>query len=341
MRTEQGSGTHRTGIMKRLILTAFFVLLFIAGLYFGLRYSAQQNMRPVEKTFFAFGSFVEIHIRTDRTEDAQRVIEEAMEECSRLDSLFSLYIDDSPLLRINRSEFAVLPEEIAALLKVSMGVYHQTDGAFDPALGALTELWGFEKDSMHLPAIDSIVAVLQVSGAEKIVLSGDTLKKPKDVQLNFGAIAQGYGADVICRILEREGFDDYLVNSGGEVRQKGDWSVGVRHPRDEHETLVSLHLQDKAVATSGDYERYFVLDGKRFHHILDPKTGYPATGCQSVTVIAKTAAEADALATGLFVLGPKKGMEIIEQIPDAAALIITSEGTELQSKRFNTYIRRK
>ncbi|CAG1772279.1 FAD:protein FMN transferase [uncultured bacterium] len=327
--------------MKRLILTVFFVLLFIAGLYFGLRYSAQQNMRPVGKTFFAFGSFVEIHIRTDRTEDAERVIAEAMEVCGRLDSLFSLYIDDSPLLQINRSENAVLPAEIAELLSVSMKVYDQTGGAFDPAIGALTELWGFEKDSMHLPGKDSITAVMQLSGADKIEVRGDTLIKPLGVHLNFGAIAQGYGADVICRILEREGFDDYLVNSGGEVRQNGDWLVGVRHPRDEHETLYSLNLQNKAAATSGDYERYFVLNGKRFHHILDPKTGYPATGCQSVTVIAKTAAEADALATGVFVLGPKKGLEIIEQNPDAATLIITSDGTELQSKRFNTYIRRK
>ncbi|MBD3410285.1 MAG: FAD:protein FMN transferase, partial [Ignavibacteriales bacterium] len=152
--------------------------------------------------------------------------------------------------------------------------------------------------------------------------------------LNFGAVAKGYAVDRAARILDEAGIEEYLINAGGEIAMRGEWTIGIQHPRKRDATYATLTLEDAALGTSGDYERYFIADGTRYHHLLDPRTGRPARKAQSATVIAEDATTADALATAAFVLGPELGVRLIEKIDGADALIIDADGEEHTTKNF-------
>ncbi|MDZ4159027.1 MAG: FAD:protein FMN transferase, partial [Anaerolineaceae bacterium] len=221
------------------------------------------------------------------------------------------------------------------------GEWHRlSDGAFDAALGALVNLWGFGGGSPALPLHPEIMDALALSGWERVqLLDGERVSRPAGVQLDFGGIGKGYAVDRAVEILRQYGVSQALVNAGGEIAVLGGgWRIGIQHPRLENALLGSLELKDMAVATSGDYQQFFELDGKRYHHILNPKTGYPATGIHGVTVIAPNCTDADALATAIFVLGPDPGLALVENLPGVEALIIDNSGKIYMSKGFNGYL---
>lgn len=167
------------------------------------------------------------------------------------------------------------------------------------------------------------------------------LLQKNGVEINFGAVAKGYAVDRAFEILKSKGIDNFLINAGGEIRQNGnDWIVGIQHPRDELRFIERLQLKDKAVATSGDYENYFITEGVRYHHIISPFDGKPASGCQSVTVIADDCTTADALATGIFVMGVEAGLALAENRNNIEVLVIDFNGNKHLSKDFNKYILR-
>jgi thiamine biosynthesis lipoprotein len=150
--------------------------------------------------------------------------------------------------------------------------------------------------------------------------------------VDLGAIAKGYAIDRAAEVLRRAGIESAAINAGGDIRLIGDhgarpWRIAIQHPRDSARPLATLELADAAVVTSGDYERFFEQDGVRYHHIFDPRTGYPAGRCQSVTVVAPSAALADALSTAVFVLGPEEGFALLQRFPEAEGLIVAADGT--------------
>ena len=181
--------------------------------------------------------------------------------------------------------------------------------------------------SFRIEAIDS---ALSLSGWKKIkLLDENKIIKKKKVGLNFGAIAKGYAVDRAIDVLKTLGIKEALVNAGGEISVIGnDWIVGIQHPREINSIIKKIKLDGFTVATSGDYEQYFEVDGNRYHHILDPKTGYPSTGLQSVTIINKSNAFADALATAVFVMGKENGIKLIESLDDTEAMIIDDRGQD-------------
>jgi thiamine biosynthesis lipoprotein len=315
-----------------------FIYLAIFGFFFLIGYflgdpdvvGGEENVRRT----VALGTVVEIQTRDD-PEDVADAIDAAFAEFARIDSLLSTYREESPVRRLNDgADSALANEEIADLLRRSRELAELSGGAFDPAIGRLIDAWGFERELERVPSDEEIDSALARSGVRFARTNGDTTTLQGGVALNFGAVAKGYAVDRAARILDEAGIEEYLINAGGEIAMRGEWTVGVRHPRERDATYATLTLEDARLGTSGDYERYFIADGKRYHHLLDPRSGRPARGAQSATVIAEDATAADALATAAFVLGPERGVRLIEEIDGAEALIIDADGEEHTTRYF-------
>jgi thiamine biosynthesis lipoprotein len=164
-----------------------------------------------------------------------------------------------------------------------------------------------------------------------VIENGKIKFAKRGMGIDLGGIAKGYAVDAAIRVLKEKNVESAMVNAGGDIyvlgRKHGKpWRIGIRHPRRGGEILGIVEVEDKAIVTSGDYERYFFSEGKRYHHILNPKTGYPANECQSVTIVAKKATIADGLATGVFVLGPREGMDLVESLEEVEGVIVNKEG---------------
>ncbi len=316
------------------ILPIVFLLISCSG----------KQEETIKRTTLVMGSTIEIQVRGVDEEKANIAINAAFEESKRLDTLFSTYIKNNNMWRINNSkeERFVVDEEIFLLLKKSEVIWNLTSGAFDIAIGKIIELIGFDKNSPRLPTPDEVIKALKNIGWKQIKLEDpNILIKPVNVKISFNAVVPGYAADKCAQVLEKHGIRSYLVNVGGEVFTKGiDWKIGIQHPRKQNELMGTIVADGYGVSTSGDYQQYFNKDGKRFTHIFNPVTGFPANECEAVTIIAKDALTADALSTGIFVLGPKKGIEVIEKLKDVEGVIVDTTGTIMESSGFKNFLKR-
>ena len=236
---------------------------------------------------------------------------------------------------------ASVPAELQPLLTAAKGVADDSFGTFDPGLGALVQLWGFD-DPEHCrelpPPADAITKARQLPHRlSHAQLSGNTLRaESPGLLLDFGAMAKGAAVSAALQSLQAAGISHAMVNAGGDLQVIGHaesrpWRIAVRHPRppeDAPRLLVALELRDgEAVFTSGDYERYFEHDGRRYHHLLDPRTGEPATGSQSSTVVHEDPALADALATALFVGGSERFYDLVDEFGLTYAMLMDEQGT--------------
>jgi thiamine biosynthesis lipoprotein len=211
-----------------------------------------------------------------------------------------------------------------------------TSGAFDVSIRSLSALWGGKGKLKEIPEAREIEEKLPLVNYKNIILDerNQTVEfKKKSMALDLGAIAKGYALDRAIKVLQGKGIKEALINVGGDIRVIGErrWKVGLQHPRKENEFLTVIKLKNRAIATSGDYQRYFIKECKRYHHIINPETGYPALECMSVTIIGPEAILVDVLATGVFILGPGKGMKLVESLKDVEGIIIDSQGRVLSS----------
>lgn len=211
----------------------------------------------------------------------------------------------------------------------ALHVYHDSDGCFDITVAPLTRLWGFLSKSYSVPTLDQIDSVLEQVGMEKIKENDGILLLLPGMKLDWGAIAKGMAIDLASRSLIEVGISRGFINAGGDLYCWGknpdnqDWNIGIEHPRTEG-IFGILSISERGAATTGDYQRFFIRDGIRYHHIFDPRTGYPAPGKQSVTVCGPETLICDALSTALFVSKvPKK---IMDKYPEYGAIIVDSEG---------------
>lgn len=327
---------------KRILLyTGTFIVLFIIG------YNAANhfgNDTTVRKTRFLLGTIFEIQIRDTEKDKAEEIISAAFDEVSRIDDLLSTYKTKNAVWDINNSGDSVIrvDPEIYSLLDECLKISETTNGAFDIAIDTLISLWGFGKDRMVVPETNLLNKALLSSGYQNLKLSGNNyVIRNNGVKLNFGAIAAGYAVDRVFEHLKTANVKSALINGGGEIRAIGnEWSVGIQHPRVSGALLEKINLKGFSVATSGDYEQFFEDNGVRYHHILNPANGYPATECQSVTVVAENTTIADALGTGVFVLGPEKGMALIESLENVEALIVDKNGRIIKSSGFQKFLLR-
>ncbi len=326
-----------------LLFGMMFLTIFLATRRHMAEREAGMDGGAHVRTQVALGTLVTISVRGMDRDAADAAVNAAFAEVRRIDTLFTTYGDAGPIARLNRGDDArvVLDAETAALVAQCDALTRQTDGAFDVALQHLITVWGFETGEPAVPSPVALEAARARSGWRHVVLAGDTLVRTNGAALNFGAIAKGYAVDRAVAVLAQHGVREALVNAGGEVRATGGtWTVGVQDPRDPQRLVTEFHVTREAVATSGDYEQFFEADGRRYHHILDPSTGMSAGGCRSVTVIAPDDATADALATGIFVLGPTRGLALAERLSDVEVLIIDSAGRRTQSSGFDRFLRR-
>jgi len=327
--------------MKRYLLgIALFAALFVAGFVFSRKDAIQ--VQTVKQSHIAMETVVEVQVRHAQKERAEEAISEAFAEIRRVEALFTHFDPRSPIAIINRSvaeSFPVSPE-VFNMMRQCETLWRDTSGAFDASLGAVIDLWGFHRAEKTVPQAKSIVAALRNSGWRHVRLKEEfRVGRTAPVKFDFGSIAKGYAVDRAASVLRRKGMKESLVNAGGEIRSTGGtWLIGIQHPRKQGEMVHRLKLCDMAVATSGDYEQYFEKDGKRYHHILDPRTGFPAEGCRSATVLAADDATADALATGFFVLGAEKSMQLVKAMPGVHALVIDQTGRIHMSRGFADYL---
>lgn len=315
----------------KFVAVVVFAVLFVFGFYAAVRQN--QRPEPVRHAEIALGTLVEIQVRGKDGERARNAVRRAAEEIRRVDRLFSRHDPQSPLWQINHGPLARrdVPPEIFRMMQRCDSLWQETGGAFDASLGVLAQAWGFYGERPAVPDGKALQEARGRSGWRHVRLGqAGTMERAAPVEFDFGALAKGYAVDRAVEVLSREGAGEALVDAGGEIRATGGaWVIGIRHPRREKEILRRLDLQGRAVATSGDYERFFEQGGKRYCHILDPRTGHPAMEVQSVTVVASQCEEADALATALFVAGPAAGKDMLGRFPGAMALFVDAQGTML------------
>lgn len=311
--------------MKR-ILAAFLLLLCLAG--------CTPQPESYTADFFAMDTFMSI---TAYGEDEQAVQDTAVQLEQRINALepaLSRTREDSDLYRLNHADGAVceVSEDTYAAIEAAVQFAEWTGGAFDPTMAPLTDLWGINTDHAHVPAQAEIDAALTHVGYQNIELLGNNqVRLLNGAQLDLGGIGKGFATDEAAAMLD--GTQGVLATLGGNIgaygenpnRDSGNWVVGIADPDDNAAFIATVEVRDLSVVTSGDYERYFEQDGKRYHHIFDPATGYPAdSGLRSVTVIDESSTRADALTTALFVMGLEEGMAFCGQ-NDIVAVFVTAD----------------
>ena len=302
--------------------------------------------RIVSTSYGAMGTTVRFTAFTGEPARARAAFEAALAEFHRLEDLHSNWRPHSDVSRLN-ARAGVRPVEVAPetleLLGLAKRMHALTGGKFDVSFGALSDLWRFDHDQDNrVPEPAAIAARLPLVDAGRIRLHPDegTAYLPEaGMAVHLGGIGKGYAVDRAVRILRERGLDSFMVQAGGDLYaagRRGDrpWRVGIRDPRGgPSDFFAAAEVEDRTFSTSGDYERFFVKDGVRYHHILDPETGRPARGVRSVTVLAPSAVEADALSTGVFLLGIEAGLAVVEARPGVGAVLVDDDGRVHVSKR--------
>lgn len=258
-------------------------------------------------------------------------------ELQKVDASLSMFNPQSTISKINRNETDEVDEMLNEVLQLSFTIYKATDGAFDPTVAPLVNAWGFGFKSGQMPDSTQIDSLLALVGLSHIHLEGNKLVKDNPLTiLDFSAIAKGYGVDRAAQVLRDKGVENFMIEIGGEivtegVNEKGEpWRIGINKPDDDStstntEIQEVIELSGKAIATSGNYRNYYIKDGRKIAHTINPKTGYPAQqDILSSTVIASTCAEADAFATAFMVLGTEGANRVLEKQPQLETYFITN-----------------
>lgn len=323
--------------MKRDFLK--YVILFSI-----LVLSCTERNETIKRSTVAMGTVMEIQVRGVDEQSANKAINESFKEFKRLDTLFSTYLKNNEMWRINNSvsDTITVSDEYFFILNQCDRYWKESGGAFDPAIGNIIDLVGFEKGNPKLPSPEMIKEALKKTSWNKIKLvEPNILIKPYQIKLGFNACIPGYAADRVAQILNDNGINNFLINAGGEIFAKGnDWKIGIQHPRKQNEILNSILIDGISVSTSGDYQQYFNKNGKRYSHIFNPATGLPANELEAATIIAKDALTSDALSTAVFILGKENGIKLIEKLPGVEGLIVDTTGTIYKSSGFGKYILR-
>ena len=315
------------------------IALFAIG-YFISR-TGDEEIAPIKRSRILMGTVVEIEVKETNKSLAESAIVQAFNEIERIENLFSTFKDSSDIQLINLSRDTLInvSSEIYGLMMLSDSLWEISNGAFDISLNNLINVWDFENENPTVPAKVQIEAALRKSGWRNIkLLSNNRFLRKAGVELNFGAIAKGYAVERAIEEMKERGIKNALINAGGEIRSLGsDWIVGIRDPRNSEQLVEYVNLGEMSIATSGDYEIYFEINGKRYHHILKPDTGYPADSLISVSVLNSSSTVADALATAVFVLGSIRGLELIETIPNTEVFMIDKNNRRIQSEGWVRY----
>jgi thiamine biosynthesis lipoprotein len=311
----------------------------------------------VARTYPVMGTEATFTAFTADDAAAERAFTAAFDEIRRIELLMTDWErpgqkpSDVVLINKGAGKHAVkVSAETVEVIQTSLEMSRKSEGAFDITFAAMRGVWKFDEDmDRKLPAPDEIERRRKLINWQDIAVDAraHTVKlRRAGMRLGLGGIAKGYAVDRCAAVLRAAGLTDFMVQAGGDLYvsgQKGpaSWMVGVRDPRGGARDIIArMPIKDHAFSTAGDYERAFILNGKRYHHIIDPKTGYPATASRGVTIFAPTAFLADALDDAVFILGPEKGLALVEQFPGCAAMIVDAKNQVWQSKSLEGKLQR-
>lgn len=327
-----------------MVIVVVFLICFLAVLS-----SKQQNAVELDSGYRRImGTLGRIVVVAEDAETARKCIEQAFEELGRIEARLSFYRQDSEVSIVNRDAYAQpvrLSRETFEVLQKAIEYSKISGGAFDVTIAPLKQLWFLSADSNTVPAEEQLKQACSKVGYDKVRLNRDELTvrfKTEGVQIDLGGLAKGYGIDKAIEAIENGRAIGAMVDIGGDIRCfgrracGGKWRIGLQRPGKSQpiisgeKPVLVLRLENAAVATSGNYRRFAMINGHRYSHIFEPATGLSAAGLSSVSVICKKAVDADALATAVSVMGQEKGLQLIESLPNTEAILIPAqEKTEL------------
>lgn len=301
------------------------------------------EFRHVEKLM---GSAFELIISDDDQARAEELLLQGRDEIKRLERLLTEFDSASFTSRLNEAA-GIKPvqadEEVYELVRRCIGLSNLTQGAFDITVGPLKKLYNFKNEHFVLPAKNSVKKTREVVGFQHISLLDDfsVYLRKKGMFISFAAVGKGYAADKVKKLWQELGVKNGVINASGDLTVLGEkaagipWQVGIANPDHRDEVLFHLPVSNASVATSGDYEQFFISAGKRYSHNIDPRTGKPVTGIKSVTVISPGAELSDALATAVYIMGVDVGLHFVNQLPNTHCLIIDDRNAVFHSRNLN------
>lgn len=321
--------------MAKKIYIAVLLIVVVMITFTACQNKRENGTQPKDATTFLMGTVVQMRVYGS---NAQEIIDNSFARLREIENEMSTNIVSSEISRINThpGEDIKVNADTYRVIKKAVEYANLTNGKFNPAIGPLVKLWGIGTENARVPAEDEIKEALKLVNYQWIDLDDEQMTvmlEKQGMSLDLGAIAKGYAADEVRRIVKDSRVVSAYVNLGGNVLVIGEkpdgtpWKVGIQDPRHNRgNVMASIDVRDKTLVTSGNYERYFEKDGVIYHHILDPDTGYPAdSGLLSCTIITTDSFDADALSTSIFILGPAKGLELLEEIDGVEAMLITKD----------------
>ena len=311
-------------------------LLFILVLVTTFNLSAAQQ--PYKRTLKLMGSRFDITVVADGEAQGEAYIDWAVAEITRIEKLISSWDPNSHTSAINANagkKPVKVDRELIELIQRAIAISKLTDGAFDISYASMDKIWKFDGSMTAMPDAQTIASSVEKVGFQNIVIdskASTVFLKKEGMKIGFGAIGKGYAADKAKQLLIEKGVSAGIINASGDMNTWGKqtngnpWKVAITNPLDKNKVFALLPIVNSAVVTSGDYEKYVTFNGTRYAHIIDPRTGYPATGIISATVFAPKAELADALATSVFVMGIEVGLNRINQLPGIECIIVDDQG---------------
>lgn len=320
--------------LKKSIVAFLVLILFSLSGCAGVK-GEKKKEEPINKSFFAMGTYIELSIFYDNKSEGEKILNEGEKRFKEIENNMSVNINNSEISSLNLKGHGVVTEDTYYVIKTSLKYAKASKGSFDITVQPLVSLWGIGTDKARVPESDEIKKAISYINYNKIKLNDEKREifLDRGQAVDFGAIAKGYAADELKKIFLKNGVKCGFINLGGNVMTIGskldnsDWKVGIQNPfgkRDDQFGIIKI--SDKSIVTSGNYERYFEKDGVRYHHILDPKTGYPSnSGIVSSTIISEKGIDGDALSTTTFILGVDKALKLIESMNGIDAIFVTSD----------------
>ncbi len=325
-----------------MIRSFFLILLFTTAGIFAL-----QAQQAYQKKLILMGSRFDITVVANDSIEAAEHIQTAIDEIKRIERIISSWDPGSETTKINKNA-GIKPVRVSLelfnLIKRAKVISKLTDGAFDISYASMDRIWKFDGSMTEMPSAEAIQKSVAKVGYQNIILDESkqtVFLKKKGMKIGFGAIGKGYAADMAKKLLMSKGVKAGIINASGDMNTWGhqpggqEWTIAITNPLNKRKAFGLVPISNKAVVTSGNYEKYVKFNGVRYSHIINPKTGYPATGIISATVFAPSAELADALATSVFVMGIDAGLNLIEQIPDVECIIVDEKGKIFKSKNIH------
>ncbi len=329
---------NRLARKPSLLHKAGLLLMLTVGIWTANLGNVHSNEILVKRSQYLMGTLVFVTGVAPDEAVAKTAVAEGLAEIRRIEQLMSTWIPTSELSKVNAAAGkhpVHVGRENMEVLKASLHMAELTEGGFNIAVGPAVAAWNVSQEG-RIPSqseLDEVRPFISLQNVGLDETASTVFLKRVGMQIDVGGIGKGYAADLVVEVMQKAGATAGVVALSGDIKTFGRmpdqerFIFGIQHPRKEQGVILGrIELENEAVSTAGDYQRFIMQDGIRYHHILDPTTLQPARGCQSVTIIAKTGVMADGLDTGIFVMGPKKGMALIESLPDVEGVIVDQQG---------------